>query len=95
MARRSQRGSFSGQPASVVSSKRSFAVAGRRGSREIIRIKGSLLFLLVFVYYVFLTIWLLLHLEMPKALAHGLPIHAVPIIVMKTKKRTKQHRELK
>ena len=57
----------------------------------------------MFVCYAFLTIWLLLHLEMPKALALGLPIYVVRVMVMKkirlkmmnTKNRTKQHRELK
>ena len=45
--------------------------------------KGSLLFLPAFACYAALTIWLLPHLGMPKTLALGLPIYAVPIIVMK------------
>jgi hypothetical protein len=50
--------------------------------------KVSLLFLPAFACYAALTIWLLPHLSMPKALVLGLPIYAVPIIVTK-KIRTK------
>lgn len=65
--------------------------------------KGSLLFLPAFASYAFLTIWLLPHLGMPKALLLGLPIYAVPIIVMKKirpktlkgKGKSKQPRELR
>lgn len=45
--------------------------------------KGSLLFLPAFACYAALTVWLLPHLGMPKALVLGLPIYAVPIIVAK------------
>ena len=45
--------------------------------------KGSLLFLPAFACYALLTIWLLPHLGMPKALVPGLPIYTVPIIMMK------------
>jgi len=64
--------------------------------------KGALLFLPAFACYAALTIWLLPHLGMPKALVPGLPIYTVPIIMIKTirpkmlkaKARSKQHREL-
>lgn len=64
--------------------------------------KGSLLFLPAFACYALLTIWLLPHLGMPKALVPGLPMYAVPIIVMKkirpkmlkAKASSKQPREL-
>jgi len=64
--------------------------------------KGVLLFLPAFVTYAALTIWLLPHLGMPKALVLGLPIYAVPIIVtkkirpkmLKAKASSKQPREL-
>ena len=45
--------------------------------------KGALLFLPAFACYAALTIWLLPHLGMPKALVPGLPIYTVPIIMMK------------
>jgi hypothetical protein len=45
--------------------------------------KGALLFLPGFACYALLTIWLMPHLGMPKALVLGLPIYAVPIIVAK------------
>jgi len=45
--------------------------------------KGSLLFLPTFACYAAVTMWLLPHLGMPKALVLGLPIYAVPIIVTK------------
>ena len=64
--------------------------------------KVSLLFLPTFACYAALTMWLLPHLGMPQALVPGLPIYAVPIIVMKkirpkilkAKAKPKQHREL-
>ena len=45
--------------------------------------KGSLLFMPTFACYAALTMWLLPHLGMPRALVLGLPIYAVPIIVTK------------
>ena len=45
--------------------------------------KGALLFLPAFACYAAVTIWLLPHLGMPKALVPGLPIYTVPIIMMK------------
>jgi hypothetical protein len=64
--------------------------------------KGALLFLPAFACYALLTIWLLPHLGMPKALVLGLPIYTVPIIMMKkirpkilkAKASSKQPREL-
>ena len=64
--------------------------------------KGALLFLPAFACYAALTIWLLPHLGMPKALVPGLPIYAVPIIMitkirpkmLKAKARSKQPRKL-
>lgn len=43
--------------------------------------KGVLLFLPVFACYIALTIWLLPHLGMPKALMPGLLIYAIPILI--------------
>ena len=54
--------------------------------------KGSLLFLPAFACYAALTIWLLPHLGMPKALVPGLPIYALPLLV---KKKITQPRILK
>jgi len=45
--------------------------------------KGALLFLPGFACYALLTIWLMPHLGIPKALLPGLPIYAIPIIVTK------------
>jgi len=45
--------------------------------------KGALLFLPAFACYALLTIWLMPHLGIPKALLPGLPIYAIPIIVTK------------
>jgi len=64
--------------------------------------KGALLFLPAFACYAALTIWLLPHLGMPKALVPGLLIYTVPIIMikkirpkmLKAKARSKQPREL-
>jgi len=64
--------------------------------------KGALLFLPAFACYAALTIWLLPHLGMPKALVPGLPIYAVPIIMitkirpkmLKAKARSKEPRNL-
>jgi len=46
-------------------------------------VKGSLLFVPAFVSYAALTIWLLPHLGMPKALLPGLPIYLVPMMMIR------------
>lgn len=46
-------------------------------------VKGSLLFLPAFACYAALTVWLLPHLGMPRALLLGLPIYLLPLMIRK------------
>jgi uncharacterized membrane protein (GlpM family) len=46
--------------------------------------KGVLLFLPAFAFCVALTIWLLPRLGMPSALAAGLPIYLLPLVIMRS-----------
>ena len=46
-------------------------------------VKGCLLFLPAFVFYAALTIWLLPHLGMPRALLPGLPVYLLPVVIRK------------
>jgi len=58
-----------------------YRVAGVDGS--LTYVKGAILLLPIFACYAILTIWLLPHLGMPKALLPGLLLYLIPIMARK------------